>query len=242
MNRRILYPAVLLCTCLPMCGRAVATTTSVAPATHPASRPVQYPDYSSPRRAVETFIWAVKSHDSDKIAACLYGRTPLEKKAANAFAGMTAAMGAMLAEAKKKLGPPPGHEHTPSVTARLDALKAALPSAKVTITAGHATIRFPDKKPNVKQGPLYLIRRGAGWKMDVQAMLHLKQAGLTNKIIKHRIADELTFTKLLLSMDADVRSGKIKSWRQFTVDFESRMLAAAAKREAKKEAARHALK
>jgi hypothetical protein len=89
---------------------------------------------------------------------------------------------------------------------------------------------------------LYLIRHGARWKLDIQAMLHLKQPGLTVRIIKRRIADETAFTRLLQSIDADVRSGKIKTWRQFTVDFESHMLAAAARREARKQAAGHSTK
>lgn len=244
MGRHIFNSAVLLglCMSLCICGRALAATAPAAPTTKPAPRPIVYPDYSSPRRAVETFIWAVESHDSGKISACLYGETPLEQKAAKAFADMTAAMGLMLADAKKKLGPPPGRKHPESVTARLEALKAALPTAKVTITTDHATIQFTNHHSRIKQGPLFLIRHGTCWKMNVEAMLHLKHAGLTDNIIKRRIADEQLFTKLLQGMDADVRSGKIKSWKEFTVDFESRMLADAARREALKQAAHHPAK
>lgn len=236
MNRRILYAAVLLCMSLCMCGRATAITAKVAPTTEPAPRPIHYPDYSSPRRAVETFIWAVKSNDSSKISACLYGRTPLEKQAASAFAGMTASMGSMLAEAKKKLGPPPGRKPGESVTAQLDALKASLPSSQVTIKANRATIRFKSTDAHGRERSLQLVRHGADWKLDVRKMLDLKKSGSGGKVIKRRIADELAFTQLIQSVDADVRSGKIKTWRQFTIDFESRMLSAAAKKEAEKQA------
>jgi|GEM_PF-5694950 len=233
MNRVGSLLTVLLCLVATPTVRAVT-----APATAPAKTAIAYPDYSSPRRAVETFIWAVEAHDSDKISACLYGRTKLEKSAAGAFARMTAAMGSMLATAKKRLGPPPGHQQGPSVTARLAALKAALVHSTVAIKGNRAVIGFPPGAGKEDGRPLHLIRRGTQWKLNIRYMLHLQQAGISHQIIKNRIADEKAFAHLLEAVTADLSSGKIKSWRQFTVDFESRMLAEAARREAKKEAAR----
>ncbi len=237
MNRLKYYIAALLCLGLVRVAQA-----GTPPSTAPARPVMTYPDYSTPRRAVETFIWAVKAHDSDKISACLYGRTKLEKSAADAFAQMTAAMGSMLATAKKQLGPPPGHARSPSVGAQLNALKAALMHSTVSIQGDHAVIGFARLKGKTTQGPLHLVKCGSKWKLDIQYMLHLRQTELTHKLISHRVADELTFAHVLRSVTADVNSGKIKTWQQFTVDFESRMLAVTARKEAKEEAARKASK
>ena len=97
-------------------------------------------------------------------------------------------------------------------------------------------IGFTTEKGGAARKSLHLVKRGAEWKLNIQYMLHLSQKGLTHKLIRHRIANELTFAHLLRSIKADLISGKIKTWRQFTVDFESRVLAVTARKEAEKEA------
>ncbi len=224
---------IILLACLLVPGAVMGQTRPAADASRPA---LKYPDYTTPRRTVETFVWAVKSHNAKRIAECLYGRTPLEKQVSTSFAMMTAAMTNMLRVARAHLGRPPNQQPGLSASDRLNAMLTALPSATLVMKAKHATLTFKPTASAVKQGTLHFVKRGLNWKLDARAMFHLKEPGLTPKIIRQRASDERVFAHLLDGVTADVKAGKIKTWHQFSVDFETRILSETAKRQAEAQA------